>query len=265
MFASSPNTKRIIKLEAAGNPRVVEGQEDFDEDAEDMAGSNFKTYDNRGVTTLNSGSVTYKLISPASGGGSGVGNNVQTTVLTAAPMGGGQQFYVIGNPSDVVTGPGGGRVLAPKAATTLTLPNTSVVTASSIMSEGPGGSRRIDRRRATHNEVERRRRDTINAWIMTLGKLIPGLDLEDQEKGPPKGGALSKGGILAKACDYVTELTADNKSLEKRVHDLEVVAEEHDRLLSAIEELRQENAIMKQQLENHGIATPNMEDILDTS
>jgi hypothetical protein len=32
------------------------------------------------------------------------------------------------------------------------------------------GSRRIDRRRATHNEVERRRRDTINAWIMQLGK-----------------------------------------------------------------------------------------------
>lgn len=32
---------------------------------------------------------------------------------------------------------------------------------------------RDDRRRATHNEVERRRRDKINHWIMKLSKIIP--------------------------------------------------------------------------------------------
>lgn len=32
---------------------------------------------------------------------------------------------------------------------------------------------RDDRRRATHNEVERRRRDKINNWISKLGKIIP--------------------------------------------------------------------------------------------
>lgn len=32
---------------------------------------------------------------------------------------------------------------------------------------------RDDRRRATHNEVERRRRDKINNWIMKLSKIIP--------------------------------------------------------------------------------------------
>lgn len=32
---------------------------------------------------------------------------------------------------------------------------------------------RDDRRRATHNEVERRRRDKINNWIAKLGKIIP--------------------------------------------------------------------------------------------
>ena len=98
-----------------------------------------------------------------------------------------------------------------------------------------------------------------------LGKLIPGLDMDDQEKGPPKGGALSKGGILAKACDYVQELNEDNKTLEKRVHELESVADENERLLAAIEELRQDNISLKQQLENHGIvanSTTNMDDIL---
>lgn len=32
---------------------------------------------------------------------------------------------------------------------------------------------RDDRRRATHNEVERRRRDKINNWIMKLSKIVP--------------------------------------------------------------------------------------------
>lgn len=247
MFNSS-NTKRI-KIEAA-NATLVEGhQEDSDDGVHTTK-----------IIGSSSGSggnpVTYKLISPA-----GSGSNT-ATVLTQ-PLSG--QFYVIGNPSEVQasnsgSSGGAGRVIAPKA--TLTLANNSPP--SSLSGEG-NGSRRIDRRRATHNEVERRRRDTINAWIMQLGKLIPGLDMDDQEKGPPKGGALSKGGILAKACDYVQELNEDNKTLEKRVHELESVADENERLLAAIEELRQDNISLKQQLENHGIvanSTTNMDDIL---
>ena len=98
---------------------------------------------------------------------------------------------------------------------------------------------------------------------MQLGKLIPGLDMDaDQEKGPPKGGALSKGGILAKACDFVTELTEDNKTLEKRVRELENMADDHERLLATIEELRQENAMLKQQLDGITGSHSNMEDIL---
>lgn len=241
------NSKRI-KIEAA-NATIVEGHH---EDSDD--GSNTTK-----IIGSNSGSssnpVTYKLISPA-----GSGSNT-ATVLTA-PMSG--QFYVIGNPSDVSNNSGssgGGRVIAPKA--TLTLSNSSPP--QSLGGDPSNSSRRIDRRRATHNEVERRRRDTINAWIMQLGKLIPGLDMDDQEKGPPKGGALSKGGILAKACDYVQELNEDNKTLEKRVHELESVADENERLLAAIEELRQDNISLKQQLENHGIvaeSTTNLDDIL---
>ena len=82
------------------------------------------------------------------------------------------------------------------------------------------------------------------------------------KSGPPKGGALSKGGILAKACDFVTEITEDNKTLLKRVKELEHVADDHERLLTTIEDLREENSLLKQRLENHGIAAPSMDDIL---
>lgn len=251
-----PSSKRI-KIErtatsvndesGGGASGIVETQESIIGDAKLV-----------GNTSTSQGPVTYKLISPASGS-----STTAATVLTA-PMSG--QFYVIGNPSEVVnsgsSSANNGRIIAPKA--TLTIGSSSPSIAVSDGCNNSNSSRRIDRRRATHNEVERRRRDTINAWIMQLGKLIPGLDMDDQEKGPPKGGALSKGGILAKACDFVQELSEDNKTLEKRVYELEGAAEENERLLNSIEELRQENTMLKQQLENHGIvpSSSSMDDIL---
>ena len=42
---------------------------------------------------------------------------------------------------------------------------------------------RDDKRRATHNEVERRRRDKINNWIMRLAKLIPDVDHDHSKSG----------------------------------------------------------------------------------
>lgn len=71
--------------------------------------------------------------------------------------------------------------------------------------------KRDDRRRATHNEVERRRRDKINHWIMKLGNIIPadGSAIEIGDSGRPSIAAIegqSKGGILSKACEYVQML-----------------------------------------------------------
>lgn len=71
--------------------------------------------------------------------------------------------------------------------------------------------KRDDRRRATHNEVERRRRDKINHWIMKLGNIIPadGSAMEIGTSGRPTIAAIegqSKGGILSKACEYVQML-----------------------------------------------------------
>ena len=44
--------------------------------------------------------------------------------------------------------------------------------------------------------------------------------------------------------------------------ELENVADENERLLTTIEELREENSMLKQRLENHGISAPSMDDIL---
>lgn len=50
--------------------------------------------------------------------------------------------------------------------------------------------------------MERRRRDKINSWITKLAALVPNSGLPD---------TASKGGILAKACDHITELTEKQK------------------------------------------------------
>lgn len=66
------------------------------------------------------------------------------------------QFYVI---SDVLTTTTP-RNLAPRAS-------------ESVMNPRLPGSTREEKRRVTHNEVERRRRDKINTWIYRLAKIIP--------------------------------------------------------------------------------------------
>lgn len=70
------------------------------------------------------------------------------------------------------------------------------------------------KRRVTHNEVEKRRRDKINSWIDHLATLVP-MSLEDAHKS-----LHSKGVILAHTVDYVTELKNANARLTKMVADL---------------------------------------------
>ena len=63
-------------------------------------------------------------------------------------------------------------------------PNTDMIAATGSRRRSSGDSspadlstsgrgNRDDRRRATHNEVERRRRDKINSWIVKLAKVVP--------------------------------------------------------------------------------------------
>ena len=165
-----------------------------------------------------------------------------TTVL-ASPLNG--QFYVIGNPSDVL----GSRTLAPRYNNVTTAPASAEAAApsSSEFAGVAGVVPREVRRRETHNEVERRRRDTINTWIEKLGKLIP--DLNDPGSVPSKA-SHSKGGILARACDYVQEAKRD---LDDVAEKAETTVLENERLRMEVDALRADNAALRQTLHAHGI------------
>nr|CAH8867617.1 unnamed protein product [Trichobilharzia regenti] len=105
-----------------------------------------------------------------------------------------------------VTGGGGGTVL-----------NTSGSTSRS--EQGKGSTTYLEhleskdiRRRVSHNEVERRRRDRINTWISELYKLLPP---DEQTKSQYQ----SKGIVLKRVCEYFQNvdsmLKAANSAVEQ--------------------------------------------------
>ncbi|KAK3107268.1 hypothetical protein FSP39_010783 [Pinctada imbricata] len=142
----------------------------------------------------------------------------------------GGQFYVMMSPQEVLQGQ---RNIAPR-------------TGFSPKMES-GRSSRDDRRRATHNEVERRRRDKINDWIVQLSKVVPECSQDHTKQGQ------SKGGILSKACDYIQELRAANNRMAESLKETERLSVDLDIVRQQCEELKNENAILRAQLQSHGL------------
>ncbi|XP_064471698.1 upstream stimulatory factor 2-like isoform X2 [Ornithodoros turicata] len=149
------------------------------------------------------------------------------------------QFYVMMSPQDVLqTTP---RTLAPRTHQ------------FSQKSEG-NRTARDERRRATHNEVERRRRDKINNWIVKLSKIIPDCSSDLNKSGQQSSVHLhSKGGILAKACDYIQDLRNANARLPDILKENERLAVDVELLRQQCEELKSTNQILKAHLQQHGI------------
>lgn len=90
--------------------------------------------------------------------------------------------------------------------------------------------------------MERRRRDKINNWILKLSKIIPdgnSLGAAGEVKGNGHYEGQSKGGILAKACQYIQELQECQRNMES-VKQRNLVVE-------------RENRELKQLLKKHGI------------
>ena len=141
--------------------------------------------------------------------------------VLASPING--QFYVIGNPSDVLGG-AGQRTIAPR---------TGPYTLDSSLLHNKED--KLGTRRATHNEVERRRRDNINNWIMKLSKLIPDCNNHENSQGKH---SQSKGGILAKACEYLAETRNTNQRLVDSLKQTEEISAEKDRLSTRLEQLQ---------------------------
>ncbi|XP_057378789.1 upstream stimulatory factor 2-like isoform X1 [Daphnia carinata] len=144
------------------------------------------------------------------------------------------QFYIVGAPPDMLTG-GTPRTIAPRGnVPPANVPVNRDPPASRTTGAGHGEPR-DDRRRVSHNEVERRRRDKINNWILKLGKIMP--DSVHNDAG--KTGQQSKGGILSKACDYITDIRNANQQLAEALRQ----SEHH------VEELQTENAALRKELE----------------
>uniref|UniRef100_A0A668AC15 Upstream transcription factor 2, c-fos interacting n=1 Tax=Myripristis murdjan TaxID=586833 RepID=A0A668AC15_9TELE len=176
--------------------------------------------------------------------------SVQATTDPTLSQAGGQ-FYVMMTPPDVIQ-TGTPRTIAPPLLVTYT--HFAILgTATSenkvnvkMKMDGPR-TPRDERRRAQHNEVERRRRDKINNWIVTLSKIIPDCNMDSTKTGA------SKGGILSKACDYIRELRQSNQRLQESLKEVERIQVDNELCRQQIEELKNENALLRAQLQQHGI------------
>ncbi|EEC20382.1 upstream stimulatory factor 2, usf2, putative, partial [Ixodes scapularis] len=146
------------------------------------------------------------------------------------------QFYVMMSPQDVLqtTSP---RALAPRT--------------HQFSPKGEGNrTARDERRRATHNEVERRRRDKINNWIVKLSKIIPDCSSDLNKSGQA---STPKGGILAKACDYINELRSNSARLPDILKENERLAVDVELLRQQCDQLKATNQLLKAHLQQHGI------------
>ncbi|XP_016946291.1 uncharacterized protein DDB_G0271670 [Drosophila biarmipes] len=131
--------------------------------------------------------------------------------------------------------------------------------------------KRDDKRRATHNEVERRRRDKINSWIFKLKEMLPSLSpsssFSEASTSPSTSGSTStsasttssshlkgnpssasgrtppndsKSQILIKACEYI-------KSMQGEIDTLRDCLREADGLRASNQALREELDRLKRQ------------------
>lgn len=181
------------------------------------------------------GTITYRVLQVDETGDSGpqivtAGANFHNAgvqqVLTSNLNG---QLFVIGNPGEAFSSQSGSRSIAPRDH----LIDSSTSVASNI-------KKRDERRRATHNEVERRRRDKINNWITKLSKIIPESNATTEMKGNGHYEGQSKGGILAKACEYIIEL-------QEQQQKADICVKENKQLGQSVEILKQQNVALERE------------------
>uniref|UniRef100_A0A5K4FCD3 BHLH domain-containing protein n=1 Tax=Schistosoma mansoni TaxID=6183 RepID=A0A5K4FCD3_SCHMA len=100
------------------------------------------------------------------------------------------------------------------------------------------------RRRVSHNEVERRRRDRINTWISELYKLLPP---DEQTKSQYQ----SKGIVLKRVCEYFQNVDSMLKAANSAVEQIRV---ENSILRQRVHELQQENQLLSASLQLGAVA-----------
>nr|VZI47195.1 unnamed protein product [Spirometra erinaceieuropaei] len=110
-----------------------------------------------------------------------------------------------------------------------------------------GGDTKDIRRRVSHNEVERRRRDRINTWIAELHKLLPP---EHQAKSQYQ----SKGVILKRVFEYFQNVA---QILSSKSTTIEKLSEKNQALEQELRQLNRENQILRASLNAHFSELPN--------
>nr|AFK10821.1 upstream transcription factor 2, c-fos interacting [Callorhinchus milii] len=114
---------------------------------------------------------------PASAVADGTTTVVSAQTDPALGQGAGQ-FYVMMTPQDVLQ-TGTQRTIAPRTHPYSPKEEHDL---HNMKIDGPR-TPRDERRRAQHNEVERRRRDKINNWIVQLSKIIPDCNADNTKTG----------------------------------------------------------------------------------
>lgn len=104
-------------------------------------------------------------------------------------------------------------------------------------------------RRQQHNEVERRRRDKINTWINKISKVVPDCSDDHTKQGQ------SKGGILAKAYEYILELQQKGGSAQGHYdkEEVELLIQERNSFKSEVDKLRLEIEQYRRAIEENGM------------
>lgn len=196
------------------------------------------------------GTITYRVLQVDEAGDSvpqlvTTGGNFHSAgvqqVLTSNING---QLFVIGNTGEAFTAQSGGRSIAPR---------DHVIDSSASVSSNI--KKRDERRRATHNEVERRRRDKINNWITKLSKIIPE-NTTTEMKGNGHYEGQSKGGILAKACEYIVELQEHQQKAEICMKDNKQLGQSVEILKQQNVALERENRALRDLLKRNGLEPP---------
>ncbi|CAG5111473.1 Oidioi.mRNA.OKI2018_I69.chr2.g5777.t3.cds [Oikopleura dioica] len=143
------------------------------------------------------------------------------------------------------------------------IPRANLDIYNSQMSLQSNSNRAIQKdmaRRQQHNEVERRRRDKINTWINKISKVVPDCSDDHTKQGQ------SKGGILAKAYEYILELqtkisTSCQNTYDKE--DVEQLIDERNRYKREADKLRIELQQYQRALEEKGWTVRRVDDTDD--
>nr|XP_039259611.1 upstream stimulatory factor-like isoform X2 [Styela clava] len=172
------------------------------------------------------------LSSPTSTGSTTAGQTEQQLLSSG-------QFYVMMSPQEVL-----------QSSTTGT-PQRAILGRTSFQARTDDTrNTRDDSRRVQHNEVERRRRDKINTWILKLGTIIPDCANDHTKQGQ------SKGGILAKAFDYIVDLQHANSQLSESLKDCEQLQLNYEMCRQQLEDSKQKVQLLTQTLQAHQIDFP---------